>query len=110
MLGQSRAVGLVQATSLLIVCAAPVPRAVDQLLDHPRQHAGPIVRLLVPGQEVEIAEWRGSTADVVLRSRLVGEDHQEPQLGRLRSLRRQRPRSVVRPAHKYPLLTVVDRP
>ena len=32
------------------------------------------------------------------------------QLGRLRPLRRQRPRSVVRPGHKYPLLTVVDRP
>jgi hypothetical protein len=31
------------------------------------------------------------------------------QLGRLRPLRRQRPRSAVRPSHGYPLLTVVYR-
>lgn len=45
----SRTVGLGLATSLPVACAAPVPRAVGQLLTTTLCHAAPIVRLGVSG-------------------------------------------------------------
>lgn len=47
--------GLGLAASLPTACAAPVPRAVGQLLTIVPTHAAPIVRLVVLGSESEIA-------------------------------------------------------
>jgi hypothetical protein len=73
MSGESRTVGLGQATSLLTVCAAPVPRAAGQLLtsaptcgaDYTARGGGSRVGDRVAGRELEIAERLGSTINAV---------------------------------------------
>ena len=53
------------AASLQTVCAAPVPRAVDQLSLPPR-HAAPIVRRVVSSLELEAAQTDEATTWLLL--------------------------------------------
>jgi hypothetical protein len=58
--GEFGSVGLGLAPLLPTVPAAPVPRAVGQLLP---QHAAPIVRLVAPGRGLEVAEQHGKALE-----------------------------------------------
>jgi hypothetical protein len=63
------------------------------------------------GNRASNAHNRRKTSHLLAKNARRGRRESNPhgQLGRLRPLRHQRPRSAVRPAHRVPLLTVVDR-